>query len=52
LKQCCVATQQRPFTPSPDLPGKGEATMRIVEMFASTVIAVGSLALVAGVLSL
>jgi hypothetical protein len=31
---------------------QGEATMRIVEMLASTVVAVGSLALVAGVLYL
>jgi hypothetical protein len=31
---------------------RGEATMRIVEMFAHTAVAVGALALVAGVLSL
>jgi hypothetical protein len=31
---------------------RGEATMRIVEMFAGAAVAVGTLALVAGVLSL
>jgi len=31
---------------------RGEATMRIMEMLATTAVAIGSLALVAGVLSL
>jgi hypothetical protein len=33
-------------------PAQGEATMRIMEMLATTMVTVGSLALVAGVLSL
>jgi hypothetical protein len=33
-------------------PAKGEATMRYMEMLVSTVVTVGTLALVAGVISL
>jgi len=36
----------------PDLTGKEKAAMRIMEMLAGTMVTVGSLALVAGVLSL
>ena len=36
----------------PDLTGTGEATMRYMEMLAGTIVTVGTLALVAGVLSL
>jgi hypothetical protein len=37
---------------SPDLTGTGEATMRYMEMLVSTVVTVGTLALVAGMISL
>jgi hypothetical protein len=36
----------------PDLTGTGEATMRYMEMLVSTVVTVGTLALVAGMISL
>jgi hypothetical protein len=53
LKQYCVVTQLFPYAcPAGLIRLSGEATMRIMEMLATAVVTVGSLALVAGVLSL